>query len=225
MAKRRKDQRERDLQDVAHLYLKGRTQHEIAERLSADGDRGYSVTQQTVSNDLREIRRRWQESAVCDFGAAMALELAKIDNAEREAWEAWHRSIGQRVITTAGRDNGGTGNGRGRAQVRTEDQFGDPRYLAQIQSCIDRRCKLLGLDAPVKVAPTNPDGKATYEVNTSDTTIMVNELSIYPTVPGERRSRFGRGMISIQNALNFPIEFRWVAIGGDSVDHAMSSID
>lgn len=53
----------------------------------------------------------------------------------------------------------------------------------------------------------------------------MNELSIYPTVPGERRSRFGRGMISIQNALNFPIEFRWVAIGGDSVDHAMSSID
>lgn len=185
-AKRSNDQHERDLEDVARLYLGGHTQHEIAEHLSADGDRSYSVTQQTVSNDLREIRRRWQESAVCDFGAAMALELAKIDNAERKAWEAWHRSIGQRVVTTAGRDNGGTGNGKERAQVRTEESFGDPRYLATIQRCIDQRRKLLGLDAPVKVAPTNPAGTAPYEGDASDAAILVRLGAVFEQATAQK---------------------------------------
>lgn len=184
MAKRSKDQRERDLQDVARLYLEGRTQFDIALRLSADSSRRYTVTQQTVSNDLREIRRRWQESTLRDFDMAKALQLAKIDRMETEAWDAWHRSIGKRRVTSAGRDSS-AGGGREHAQVRTEDQFGDPRYLATIQRCIDQRCKLLGLDAPMKVAPTNPAGTEPYKGDTSDTAIMARLGAIFRDVSAE----------------------------------------
>ncbi len=33
---------------------------------------------------------------------------------------------------------------------RSEQRNGNPAYLSGVQWCIDRRCKLLGLDAPIK---------------------------------------------------------------------------
>jgi hypothetical protein len=39
-------------------------------------------------------------------------------------------------------------------------QTGDPRYLTAIMGIQDRRSRLLGLDAPVKFAPTTPEGEA-----------------------------------------------------------------
>jgi hypothetical protein len=35
--------------------------------------------------------------------------------------------------------------------TRSEGQAGDPRFLQGVACCIDRRCKLLGLDKPDKV--------------------------------------------------------------------------
>lgn len=44
--------------------------------------------------------------------------------------------------------------GKDREKVRlaklTEQCNGNPAYLFSIQWCLDRRCKLLGLDAPIK---------------------------------------------------------------------------
>jgi hypothetical protein len=41
---------------------------------------------------------------------------------------------------------------------RREGQVGDPRYLDGVLKCIDRRCAILGIDAPKKIAgPTGGD--------------------------------------------------------------------
>jgi IS30 family transposase len=65
-------------QQVADLYLRSWTQTAIAERLS--------VTQPTICEDLKRIRRQWRESAIRDFDAAREQELQKLDLLEREAW-------------------------------------------------------------------------------------------------------------------------------------------
>src|SRR6516164_10438951 len=89
---RRPLEREHDLRETAALYLRGLTQHEIAQRLK--------VSRQQIGYDLKVLQRRWQESALADFNAKKAAELARVDELERTYWEAWARSCQAREITT-----------------------------------------------------------------------------------------------------------------------------
>ena len=146
---RRDARREKRRAMVAELYVKGWTQAAIAERLG--------VTQPAISKYLKLIRERWRESQVRDFDEAVARELEKMDRVEREAWEAWERSKQPQESTTVTDGHGGK-----RAQKRVQHQYGDPRYLDQIQKCIGSRRALLGLDAPERVSLTSPDGEHTY---------------------------------------------------------------
>jgi hypothetical protein len=56
-----------------------------------------------------------------------------------------------------------TSGERLKAWQRQDGQIGDPRFLAGVQWCINKRCEILGLDAPAKFAPTDVDGKTTFE--------------------------------------------------------------
>src|SRR5262245_9793644 len=71
-------------QQVADLILEGWNQGAIAEHLG--------VTQAAVSKDLKQIQVAWQESAIRDFDDARALELAKLNLIEREAWASFRKS-------------------------------------------------------------------------------------------------------------------------------------
>jgi murein L,D-transpeptidase YafK len=76
---------------VARLYLQQRTQAEIACAVS--------VNQGTVSRDLKAIQAEWQRQRLDDFTQAKQRELARIDQVEREYWEAWERSCQDREQT------------------------------------------------------------------------------------------------------------------------------
>ena len=117
---------------VADMYARGYTQAQIVETTG--------VHRQTIYVDLLHIQDEWRKTRIIDFDTASTRELMSLDRAEREAWDAWERSKKARVRGSAG----------------------DPRYLATVIACIDRRCKLLGLDAPTKIAPTDPSGKQSY---------------------------------------------------------------
>jgi hypothetical protein len=121
-------------QQVADLYLQGWTQQKIADHLV--------INQKTVSSHLKRIRQEWRESAVRDFDLAREVELRKIDRVEREAWAAWERS--QQPAQSA-HINDETNQRRTRRHVR--NQYGDPRFLEQVNKCIAMRCALLGLGA------------------------------------------------------------------------------
>jgi hypothetical protein len=119
-------------QKVADLYLQAWTQMAIAEHLGC--------AQTTVSSDLIQIRQEWRASAVRDFDEAREVELQKIDRVEREAWAAWERS--QQPAQSAHIDDE-TNQRRTRRHVR--NQYGDPRFLEQVNKCIAMRCAILGL--------------------------------------------------------------------------------
>jgi hypothetical protein len=115
-----------------------------------------------ASCDLKILRRRWQEAALKDFDEAVALELAKINQLEAERWEAWRRSIGEKQKKLREKVAAGAGGARDKASVQTEDLIGNPAYLQGVERCIERRCKLLGLNAPKRIAPTDPTGRREF---------------------------------------------------------------
>lgn len=121
--------------EVAQRYLRGEMQSEIA--------RAFGVSQQQISQDLKAIRSVWLASAIRDFDAAKAQELAKIDEVERAAWSGWTRSQEDKEVSFSEIGIKGSRTGE-----RREGQSGNPAFLSTILTCIERRCAILGLDAP-----------------------------------------------------------------------------
>lgn len=144
---------------VASMYLRGFTQHEIAQAVGVD--RGQ------ISRDLEKLREDWLGSALMDFDERKAQELAKVDKLERTACKAWLRSCKPaetiRLETVRGRTRKGkevTRHPNGAVVTRdieiplpdlvktsktSQGQAGDPRFLERIGWCVSERCKILAL--------------------------------------------------------------------------------
>jgi hypothetical protein len=147
---RTKFQIEQHRAEIAQRYLRRQTQHEIGAALG--------ISRELVEYDLRIIQQRWRKDTTRDFDADKADALARIDELERTYWAAWVTSQEDKEVTVQEQGTGGTGGNRAKAQVRKEGQSGNPTFLAGVLTCIDRRCKLLGLDAPVRQEVTGADG-------------------------------------------------------------------
>lgn len=137
--KRTEFQRESDLERIASLYLRGWRQADIAADIG--------LSRQQVSYDLKTIQTRWRTQTAINLDEAKQRELARIDELEREYWAAWEASKGER--TKARQEKNVTGAVT-KASMEKEQRDGNPAFLAGVMTCIDRRCKLLGLDAANK---------------------------------------------------------------------------
>ena len=133
-------QRARDRRKIADLYLQGWLQADIAGFLG--------VSPSTISNDLKALQGAWLQSTLMDFDEAKARELAKVDRLEREYWEAWIHSCEDAETI---RQEGNPKKDPSRVIKTSKGQAGDPRFLQGVQWCIDKRCKIIGIDAPQKV--------------------------------------------------------------------------
>ena len=150
----------RDRKRIGDCYLKGWLQADIADELG--------ISQATVSRDIKALQQAWLDSALIDFNEAKARELAKVDQLEREYWQAWERSC-EDAETETQKAKGDVrkyeGNDGQFVQERPAEvtktrkgQAGDPRFLAGIQWCINKRCDILGIDAPRRHELSGPDG-------------------------------------------------------------------
>ncbi len=144
--KRTKIEIQKERMEIARYYLQGKSQIEIAQILSSETRK---VTQQMVSYDLKIIQEGWLQSALRDFDEARAQELARIDALEREYWEAWERSKVPLKVTESERSDGNTSTKK--AKIKQTDSIGNTKYLEGVQWCVERRCQLLGFDAPKKL--------------------------------------------------------------------------
>jgi len=157
----------RDRQLISDLYHDGRIQADIAKETG--------LSQATVSRDIKALQRDWLKSALIDFDKAKARELSKIDNLERIYRKAWERSC-EDAETTTQKMVGDPKTGRKEMSKTAKGQVGDPRFLQGIQWCIDRRCKILGVDAPTKIAPTDPTGTKEYALSDRERTMRIAAL-------------------------------------------------
>ena len=123
----------------------------VAERLTRGGRRQFEVatelgiSEATVSRDVKAIEAEWHQQAVKDVAERKAVELAKINLVEREAWEAWDRSK-QDAETLRVRQRGTGEDTETETEKVVRSQYGDPRFLDVVLECVNLRWKLLGLD-------------------------------------------------------------------------------
>lgn len=175
--KRTEAQRAADLVEIERLHLRGKTEVEIAEKISAQ--RPYALSRQQVGYDLRTLAAMWKKEALAERDDNIAKELASIRSLQKEYYEAWERTLDERTKTrteqstpTGQVDKDGKAVkskvGTAKATVEKETLLGNPAYLAGVQWCISERSKILGLYAPNKIAPTSPDGKEPYLSFTAD---------------------------------------------------------
>lgn len=163
--KRRPIQIERDRREIAERYLEGKTQAAIAEYLNGRAGIGYKLTRQMIGYDLKALQSQWRESALINIDEAKAKELAKIDRLEWEYWIAWERSCADAETITEKGKGTGTAVQDFEKTIQRRGQAGDPRFLQGVQWCIDRRCKILGVDAPQKVEHAGKDGEPLPAMN------------------------------------------------------------
>jgi hypothetical protein len=148
-AARHPDLRLAHRETIAREYLKGHYQHDIAT--------GLGISPATVKRDLAKIRQLWLASSLRDFDALKAEQLAKIDAVEAEAWAMWTKSC-ERLVRTSEQDIEASRYPGRNVRTDSEQGNGDPRYLQIALQCVERRSKLLGLDAPQKLAQTDSMG-------------------------------------------------------------------
>ena len=79
------------------------------------------------------------------------IELDRIDVVERNAWEGWENSKRDTVKTGPGKYS--------ETEVTTTSNSGNPRFLEIVIKCIERRCRLLGIDAPIQAEISGKDGQ------------------------------------------------------------------
>lgn len=138
---------DRDRMIISKLYLAGYLQRQIPAMLKEKSGADYTLSQQMVSLDIKRVQKMWRDSAIRDFDKQRERELAKIDLLELEAWEQWERSK-QDFVSKIGKRRDNEKGETKEQSIKTEERTGNIAYWNAIMRCIERRCAMLGLDAP-----------------------------------------------------------------------------
>lgn len=174
--KRTVEQREADKRFCAELFVKGYTYRQIADKLNEyNREKGleYTLTYKSIFMDIQQVLIEWKKERFKDIDDYMHLELKKLDKIEVELWQAWENSKGSKRKTKIknGTISNGIATGGELAERTLETTDGDPRYLDLLLKVQERRAKLLGYNAPVKVDVYSSQPKeesqtgAKYDVN------------------------------------------------------------
>jgi hypothetical protein len=100
----------------------------------------------------------------------------RLDKVEAEITAEWHRSkLDEQSTEVEQQVSDGKPFGVARVKKRTKGQTGNPAYTAQMVAleaarlALDKELRdLLGVDAPTKIAPTDPTGQKSYEPLTEE---------------------------------------------------------
>lgn len=141
---------------ISGLYLRGYSIRQMVDAVNGKSKRKTSI--RTVHNDIQSLLTEYKEQRIVELEDAQRVELAKINEVEKTAWEAWETSKLKESKTE--KDIGGE-YARQETHITKEQTPGDPRFLQIIMNCVDKRCKILGLDAPITIQGTGADGAIT----------------------------------------------------------------
>lgn len=119
---------------VAALMLRCVTMDGMAAQLG--------VSRTTIATDKVAIRQEWRDSEVWDFQASRLLEVNRVDHIAAEALASWEKSKGGSM----------------------RNPHGDARFLELALKAVERRSRLLGLDAPTRIETDNTNRTMTVDI-------------------------------------------------------------
>lgn len=120
-----------------------------------------------VYKDLKQLLINWKREHEENIDLYITKELSKLDKIEAELWDAWERSK-KRIVSKIRQS--------GLKTERSETFAGNPRYLDLVLSVQQRRAKLLGLDAPVKVDLPNVNVSVDSSGPKYDISVIPNDM-------------------------------------------------
>lgn len=126
---------------IAELYTKGMNQRDIAAQVG--------TSQQFVCREIRKILNAAKEKMFIDIDDYKRDTMQKTEHIISEALDSWRKSKEKYASKTV---NYAYDNGKAVKQSKSvKKENGDPKYLDVANKAIERRCKILGLDAPQKI--------------------------------------------------------------------------
>lgn len=169
--RRTPEQRENDLVFCTDLFLRGYSYRQISDLLNQRNAKmglDYAIVPpMRVYKDLKQLLINWKREHEENIDLYITKELSKLDKIEAELWDAWERSK-KRIVSKIRQS--------GLKKVRSETFAGNPRYLDLVLSVQQRRAKLLGLDAPVKVDMPNVNVSVDSSGPKYDISVIPNDM-------------------------------------------------
>ena len=169
--RRTPEQRENDLVFCTDLFLRGYSYRQISDLLNQRNAKmglDYAlVPPMRVYKDLKQLLINWKREHEENIDLYITKELSKLDKIEAELWDAWERSK-KRIVSKIRQS--------GLKTERSETFAGNPRYLDLVLSVQQRRAKLLGLDAPVKVDLPNVNVSVDSSAPKYDISVIPNDM-------------------------------------------------
>ena len=199
--KRSEEQRDYDIAFCSDLFLRGYTYRDIVAALNADlKKRGiaYTISLAMVYYDLQQCLIEWKRERLDNIDDYVTQELQKLDKMEVELWEAWENSkTGKRreknrtsakprkVLT----EDEKTADWYGYNEKTNETSAGNPRFLDLLLNVQQRRAKMLGYDAPVKIEIPGYNGASGEEKETYNVKAIPDDL-LFAVVDKIQDSKF-----------------------------------
>lgn len=169
--RRTPEQRENDLVFCTDLFLRGYSYRQISDLLNQRNAKmglDYAIVPpMRVYKDLKQLMINWKREHEENIDLYITKELSKLDKIEAELWDAWERSK-KRIVSKIRQS--------GLKTERSETFAGNPRYLDLVLSVQQRRAKLLGLDAPVKVDLPNVNVSVDSSGQKYDISVIPNDM-------------------------------------------------
>lgn len=169
--RRTPEQRENDLVFCTDLFLRGYSYRQISDLLNQRNAKmglDYAIVPpMRVYKDLKQLLINWKREHEENIDLYITKELSKLDKIEAELWDAWERSK-KRIVSKIRQS--------GLKTERSETFAGNPRYLDLVLSVQQRRAKLLGLDAPVKVDMQNVNVSVDSSGPKYDISVIPNDM-------------------------------------------------
>ena len=169
--RRTPEQRENDLVFCTDLFLRGYSYRQISDLLNQRNAKlglDYAIVPpMRVYKDLKQLLINWKREHEENIDLYITKELSKLDKIEAELWDAWERSK-KRIVSKIRQS--------GLKNERSETFAGNPRYLDLVLSVQQRRAKLLGLDAPIKVDMPNVNVSVDSSGPKYDISVIPNDM-------------------------------------------------
>lgn len=169
--RRTPEQRENDLVFCTDLFLRGYSYRQISDLLNQRNAKmglDYAIVPpMRVYKDLKQLLINWKREHEENIDLYITKELSKLDKIEAELWDAWERSK-KRIVSKIRQS--------GLKNERSETFAGNPRYLDLVLSVQQRRAKLLGLDAPVKIDMPNVNVSVDSSGPKYDISVIPNDM-------------------------------------------------
>jgi hypothetical protein len=140
------DTREQHYEKIAALRLRRYSQARIAKELG--------ITQQQVSEDLKELRKRWKTKQAADTEELIAEQVETLEMLFTEAIDAWQHSRTPKDLIT--HESGITPKGEiDKTIIRKDLGAGNSAFLQQAAIILDKISALKGIPIHVETSDVN----------------------------------------------------------------------